>query len=473
MRNLCMGNLCSSLFYLLVFSLPFIGYAPLNVYGGLQISYILGIVLLFVLVTSNIMACKRTVTITSTSKILLSWFFIAVVSSLFLSLKVPQEYLDYYPQEQAVLKSLKTIVRLAVVMSVYLVSVHMMRKRDVFKKAMRFLVYGGLFAGAYGLYQMFAYIYNLPGANLFCNNISYGGDGYSLIYWGHVGNIKMARIASTAYEPSFLANFLLLVIPVYFILILNRQKVLKTRRRDIVAITVMALAFVLTYSRGGWLALLLGCFCFGVYLMKTRKAALLKKLLSRFLLGLAVLCCVATFAGIDVKEIVVSRFGFLKNAVKGELSGGEDYSFDHRITSYGVAANIILKYPLFGVGLGNYGFYYQDNIPEWGSDYLTRKEFAGVWSNPKGVYMNILTDTGIVGFAIFSLFVVATMRSNSRFIKSSDDNYAKAVGDGLRFSFFAFMFHGLVVSFLYFSHAWFLLAAMAAQKSPPGKPENI
>ena len=453
------------LFYLLVFSLPFIGYAPLNIYGGIQMSYILGLMILSILVTSNLIFNGKIRFFKQlSSRILFFWVFIAILASLILSLAVPEEFSKYYAGEQQPLtRSIKMIFRLFMVISVYLVSLQIMRDEKIFRKTMRFLIYGGLFSSVYGLYQAVAYKLNLPFTDLFCNNISFLGRGTPTVYpWGWAG---MLRIGSTAYEPCIFADFLLVIIPMYGFVILNNQRVLKTRLRDIIAFSFIFLAFTLTFSRAGWIALSFGFFLLIVYLVKKKNLLSASKKVFPAIIAIGFFLFLmfgVTFGRIDVKKRFLSRFNFIASALSGELTKGQDYTFDHKVTSYGVAANIIKKHPLFGVGLGNYGFYYESNLPRWGSDYLMTKGTRGMWANPKGIYMQILTDTGIIGFFIFSLFIIVTLKKNARLTKEADSDYMKTVAIGLRLSFFTLLIQGLSFSGLYFSHWWFLLAAMAA-----------
>jgi O-antigen ligase len=88
--------------------------------------------------------------------------------------------------------------------------------------------------------------------------------------------------------------------------------------------------------------------------------------------------------------------------------------------------------PWLGVGLGQSGFYILDRLPFW----LFNKENevlemlvpgAHVFPNPKAVWVRLLAETGIVGFALFLAFVLILVASSLRLLKR-DNRRAQFVG---------------------------------------------
>jgi O-antigen ligase len=88
--------------------------------------------------------------------------------------------------------------------------------------------------------------------------------------------------------------------------------------------------------------------------------------------------------------------------------------FDARLVYAQAAFNTYLAYPVLGVGLGNYAFYFEDMLPyrpiaevpevllmitpEPGRDRLI---------TAKNLYLRLLAETGIVGAVTFLAFVIA------------------------------------------------------------------
>jgi O-antigen ligase len=70
--------------------------------------------------------------------------------------------------------------------------------------------------------------------------------------------------------------------------------------------------------------------------------------------------------------------------------------------------------PLFGVGLGNYAFYFEDNMPDRllaetpeVLHILTQNANRYRLITPKNLYLRILAETGLLGFSAFLVFIVA------------------------------------------------------------------
>jgi O-antigen ligase len=83
---------------------------------------------------------------------------------------------------------------------------------------------------------------------------------------------------------------------------------------------------------------------------------------------------------------------------------------------------IYTQSPWLGVGLGQSGFYILDHLPPW----LFNKENevlemlipgAHVFPNPKAVWIRLLAETGIVGFALFASFMLILGFSSLRLLK--------------------------------------------------------
>ena len=90
--------------------------------------------------------------------------------------------------------------------------------------------------------------------------------------------------------------------------------------------------------------------------------------------------------------------------------------FDARLVYAQAAFNTYLAYPVLGVGLGNYAFYFEDMLPyrpiaevpevllmitpEPGRDRLI---------TAKNLYLRLLAETGIVGAVTFLAFVIANL----------------------------------------------------------------
>ena len=67
--------------------------------------------------------------------------------------------------------------------------------------------------------------------------------------------------------------------------------------------------------------------------------------------------------------------------------------------------------PIFGSGLGASGFWIYPNIPDWalaGNPEIARQMSpdSNIFPNPKNMLVRLLAETGIVGFSIYSVFLI-------------------------------------------------------------------
>jgi O-antigen ligase len=98
----------------------------------------------------------------------------------------------------------------------------------------------------------------------------------------------------------------------------------------------------------------------------------------------------------------------------GELNFFQYIAFDQRFLYWGAAYDIFQHYPLVGVGLGNYTFYFAEHLPDV-SLYRVPEILRKLTPSPgvdqivtvKSLHVRLLAETGIAGTAAFAAFVIA------------------------------------------------------------------
>ncbi len=139
------------------------------------------------------------------------------------------------------------------------------------------------------------------------------------------------------------------------------------------------------------------------------------------------------------------------------LSGYLEYlGFGARFT-YGTTAFYIFdEQPLLGVGLGNYAFYFEDNLPDRLLaetpeilHILTQNANRYRLITPKNLYLRILAETGVLGLATFLAFVIAIFGS-ALALRIWPHPAARCLGTGglfalLAFTFLAFSFDSFAI----------------------------
>jgi hypothetical protein len=96
------------------------------------------------------------------------------------------------------------------------------------------------------------------------------------------------------------------------------------------------------------------------------------------------------------------------------LSLGARFAFLERLTYWFGGWHIFNDYPITGVGLGNAGFFYISRMPAigWGTYELREVIYrASALPNIKSFWVRLLSETGIVGFAIFASWYILLWRS--------------------------------------------------------------
>lgn len=143
------------------------------------------------------------------------------------------------------------------------------------------------------------------------------------------------------------------------------------------------------------------------------------------------------------------------------------YSPAARLVLWGIAFDLFVHSPILGVGWGNflvlYGSYVSDVswIP------------PGIYA-AHNIYLQLLSETGIVGFAAFFLLIFRASRQAAHQLRSSLDTIDKALAFGVLGALLSVLLHGFVdfffqVSAQYGTLFWVLLALLVVSGKRSGE----
>ena len=220
------------------------------------------------------------------------------------------------------------------------------------------------------------------------------------------------RITSFLAHYNGLAGYINLVTP--FCIAFGLQGSDRTLRRLGKWCFVFAsVALLLTQSRGGLLAyaaMLLVSACFFAPDRKTRM---------RRIVAVLVLCLLAgVVAGIFFER----------------LTEIDDYTTVSRLAIWGGAFTAFVRSPLLGIGFGN-----------------LRMLLGGLLSLPEGwvgdahnLYLELLAETGLVGFLAFAFLMTTTMRTALRRYRSSQNGFGKIICFAVFIAMIGVLVHGTV-----------------------------
>lgn len=243
--------------------------------------------------------------------------------------------------------------------------------------------------------------------------------------------VRTNRISGLAYEPAWLAGQLATVyVPVLFAAVLTGFRLTSRRWLEPLLLGVCAALILATYSRGG-------------LLIAAGASTLTFLLLGRDLLRRGWLWFFEGFRGGWPLRLSILGAGLLLFAAVFLFLGQKNYfkrlwdlSPDN-LTAYLVNINAGARsayadgalaafeaHPLQGVGLGASGFWIYEHLPEW--SLTTVPEIARqldpgsrLYPNPKNLYVRLLAETGLIGFVLFMLFLMAVLADALDLLKGS------------------------------------------------------
>ncbi len=266
------------------------------------------------------------------------------------------------------------------------------------------------------------------------------------MFWG-AGNPGM-RWYSTFYWPNPFAGFLLLVLPLELARCLRAPTAREALAHGAMA-TLLGIAFVLTYSRGAWLAL----------------AAVLPVL--------AVLLRppswrTAAWRGVVTAGAIVGAVVFLTHsgptsatpsiaARAASVADPGDYSIQGRLHFWRAAWEIFADHPLRGTGAGTFGSVhpaYQRDVRYYAKD-------------AHNLYLQTMAELGLPGLLVLMVLVAAVARTWRRHLAVFRDSDAYPLSVGLGMGLLAFFLHSGV------EMDWMFPAAPALASAIAGGAEAV
>lgn len=247
------------------------------------------------------------------------------------------------------------------------------------------------------------------------------------------------------------ANTLALLFPIAFFLAREtKSKALKWL--GYTAAFWCIIGVILTYSRGGFLALMTSLLF--VFLYEKRKG---------MFLVIGILMVAAILPRLSDKYI---------NRIESIETYEEDDSAMGRVATNYAAINMFKGRPLLGVGAGNYNYVVYDYTPEEYRKWV----FEG--KSVHNIMLQILSETGIIGFTIFCLLIVRGFY-NTRLWYIRDKPELKSLAIMLRIALFSILVAQQFGQGGYFGDIYLILPFIIAlslhpdNAKPKGPPPSI
>jgi len=235
--------------------------------------------------------------------------------------------------------------------------------------------------------------------------------------------VKANRVSGMAYEPAWLAGQIATVyLPWLFAALLTRVRMTRFKWFEIILLGFAALLLLATFSRGG---LLTAVVAFAFTFLLTGRAELRAAWIwfisgfkrgSSLLLRLGVIAlAVGALAGAG---LFLSQKGYITRLFNTKADSLEEFIIENSAGARAAytfgALGAYEESPITGVGLGASGFYIYGHLPDWAM--TTVPEIARqlspenrLYPNPKNMYVRLLAETGLIGFALFIIFLFSVL----------------------------------------------------------------
>ena len=241
------------------------------------------------------------------------------------------------------------------------------------------------------------------------------------------------RLGVGLYETNYLALILVLLIPLAFVFF-RQERVAWKRSLWLAGMGVLLLELVLTASRGGFIALLVG------------GGLLCLRLLKRPVLALSGMSCLLFVLLVVVPNPLAERL-LASGSSLGAADGGVAASNRERVATIRAGMRMIRAHPLTGVGLGKF----KDNFEAYGEE---RPHIA------HNTYVELGAELGLPALAAFLLLAYVTDRSlrrSQRLARAARNVRLRDLAIGLQAGLAAFLVGAVFLSAQYEKFFWLVL----------------
>lgn len=415
---------------LIVFFLPFERVPTINIGGtDLKINTVLGLITLFAWILALMASSYAKASEDKNPKkwkvepnalaIPLSLFAAALIASLMGAVNLP--------------RAITVLIFILFTMALAVLTVNMVNSKEALRKTIVVLFASALVAGAFGLFQFGGDIIGLP------SSITLLKEGYTKAIFG------FPRIQAFSMEPLYYANYLLIPICIGIALIFNKAEPFK-RWFFISIVLLLLINFILTVSRGGYLGLVGSVAVLGI-LMFRKIFTWRNILIGIFAIGIVGYGVAFALSKGDYQ----ATNEFIGHVMVTDFKNSE--SVQGRLLTYRRAYNAYKWYPVFGIGIGNYGpfaKFYPSETPQKGWDIVNNQ------------YIELLAETGLVGTVAFGFLILVLSMRTFIALKYARDLLLRSVLIGAFAALVGILIQYNFMSTLYIIHIWILIGLLIA-----------
>lgn len=295
------------------------------------------------------------------------------------------------------------------------------------------------------------------------------------------GALYKNRLTGFAFEPSWLAHQMnMFYIPIFLGSSYTRYSSFRKISKEIILedflLIISVFILIFSKSRVGWITFvfiaLYYLFRINHNLMKkisnlnffnNRKR--IKKLIPIFLFIFYLLFLILGmffFSKFDSRMENLFNLEFYKN--RNLFSIANEFVFAERILYWQTGWQIFNDYPILGVGLGNSGFFFNEYLPSfaWALDEPRHLIFQATYQgNIKNLWFRLLSETGMVGFLCFTIWLALIFLISKKF-ENSDNKSSKLWGFIGIIAVIALIFEGFSIDSFALPYYWIIFGLVAS-----------
>lgn len=248
----------------------------------------------------------------------------------------------------------------------------LLQRKETLRRAVWTLLVAGILMGTLATFQRVT--------GTFDN--TYGGFAHA--GWQNiVGEVNGFRIAGPVGDPNFFAQILVVLVP----LALDRmwhEKSQILRAMAVWALVVCSLSIIFTFSRGGFIALVV-----------IQVLALVRQPTK---IGIFVLVLVGLVMVALSPPRYIERLASLSNILPSSSIPVQELSLRRRADANDIAWQIFVDHPILGVGLDNFSAYYRQYGTQLGINLSGQPE-------PHNFFLGLAAETGLVGLLALGILL--------------------------------------------------------------------
>ena len=410
--------------------------------------------------------------------------FVASASGYFLQIPT-------FKDASPLIQEVRAVMTLAVGLAFLIVFSSLPNNEDALRNILKYINFGGIIMLLFALIQSYFIL----------NRVDYPAWFWHILDWLSIKPsgfyLNPVRVSSLAYEASWFAHQMAcFYLPFWLAATVERTSAFRRRFLGLSAENILLplglLTFFMSSPRISFISLgLVGLYLATIvhkritgnissFLIKKKsshniKAAWVRNIVSILLVASYIVIIVGVFflaAQRDWRVKALISHPPSTTEIKGIFSYKEvsllnlanRLAFFERMIYWLTGLRTFNQYPWLGVGLGNSGYYFPQNLPSLGYYSYEIREVLyrlSTLPNVKNLWVRLLAETGLVGFSVFCLWLYNCWRS-ARQVYNAGSPTLRLVALMGQFSLLAFIGEGFSIDSFTMPYVWVFTGLISA-----------